>query len=445
MVYGEPKVLNHRYKPRGAAKELFKERRGEVLLSGPAGTGKSRACLEKLHRAALKYPGMRGLMVRKTLASLTSTGVVTYRERVAQEALQAGIVEYYGGSQQEPPQYRYENGSKIMLGGMDKPTKIMSSEYDMIFVQEAIELTLDDWEALTTRLRNGVMPYNQLIADTNPERDFHWLKKRADAKDTLMLESRHEDNPLYFTDTAEMTTAGKDYIEGKLDKLTGVRYLRLRKGLWVSAEGLIYEDWDPSIHVVPRFDIPFDWARYWSVDFGYTNPFVLQCWASDPDDNLYLYREIYHTKRLVDEHVETIAKLVMRNPERTPGEAWKGEWTEPKPQAIVCDHDAEGRATLERDLGISTTAADKRVSDGIQAVQRRIKDRSLFILADSVVERDIDLDDRSRPASTAEEAVGYIWALTKDQPVKEDDHGMDTMRYLVMELDQGQKTRIRWL
>jgi hypothetical protein len=45
-----------------------------------------------------------------------------------------------------------------MIGGMDKPTKIMSSEYDFIYVQEAIELTETDWENLTTRLRNGRCP-----------------------------------------------------------------------------------------------------------------------------------------------------------------------------------------------------------------------------------------------------------------------------------------------
>lgn len=437
--------LVHRYAPRGAAKRLFGERRSEVLLSGPAGTGKSRACLEKLHRCALKYSGMRGLIVRKTLSSLGSTALVTYREHVAKEALQVGVVEYYGGSQEEPPQYRYENGSKIMLGGMDKPTKIMSSEYDMVFVQEAIELTLEDWEALTSRLRSGVMPYNQLIADTNPERAHHWLKKRADSGDTLMLESRHEDNPLYFDSDGKMTLEGESYIRGKLDRLTGVRKLRLRKGLWVSAEGLIYEDWDPSVHVVPRFDIPWDWPRFWGVDFGFTNPFVLQCWAEDPDGRLFMYREIYHTKRLVDEHAATIAKIVMRNPSKEPGEAWTGEWTEPKPQAIVCDHDAEGRATLERELGFSTTAANKKVIKGIQATDRRIKDKRVFLLADSLVERDMDLADSGRPTCTAEEAVGYIWATTKDEPVKEDDHGMDTKRYLVMERDQGQTTRIRWL
>ena len=51
------------YMPLGAARQLMLCRDPEVLLSGPAGTGKSRASLEKLHLAAMRYPGMRGLIV----------------------------------------------------------------------------------------------------------------------------------------------------------------------------------------------------------------------------------------------------------------------------------------------------------------------------------------------------------------------------------------------
>src|SRR3990167_5067145 len=64
-------ILYRPYQPFGACLDLFYTRADEVLISGPAGTGKSRACLEKLHLCASKYPGMRGLMIRKTRESLT--------------------------------------------------------------------------------------------------------------------------------------------------------------------------------------------------------------------------------------------------------------------------------------------------------------------------------------------------------------------------------------
>lgn len=413
---------------------------------------------------ALKYPGMRGLIVRKTLASLGSTALVTWREHVIPEALSGGIVKFYGGSPQESPQYKYRNGSVIVVGGMDKATRIMSSEYDAAYVQEAIELTENDWESIITRLRNGRVPYQQLMADTNPAEPTHWLKVCCDRGDALMLESRHEDNPILFDDDGNLTERGRDYL-AKLDRLTGVRYHRLRKGLWVAAEGIIYEGWDPAVHLVDRFPIPQDWVRWWSVDFGYTAPFVLQFWAEDPDGRLWLYREIYHTRRLVEDHARQALRLVRRCEECCESSAADHDchacrrcrlvWTEPRPRAIICDHDAEDRATLERHLGMSTTAAKKTVSDGIQAFQARLRVAGdgrprLYLLRDSLVERDPELEEASRPTCTAEEIPGYVWAIKpggelKEEPLKEDDHGMDGGRYMVAHRDLGARPRIRML
>lgn len=455
-------TLVHRYEPLGAAREAMHCRDPEVLLSGPAGTGKSRAAMEKLHMMALANPGMRGLIVRKTLASLGSTALVTWREHVVKEALAAGIVTFYGGSPQEAPSYRYENGSVILVTGMDKAVRVMSSEFDVCYVQEAIELTTDDWESLTTRLRNGRITFQQVIADTNPSHPTHWLKARCDAGKTTLLESRHEDNPVLFRDGA-ITERGRTYL-AKLDNLTGPRYSRLRKGLWVAAEGLVYEEeYDPAIHLIDRFDIPQAWPRWWAVDFGYTNPMVIQCYAEDPDGRLFLYREIYHTRRLVAEHAKKILSLVRRPAQhvkesgRTPDPEQSGdwEWTEPKPRAIICDHDAEGRAQLERHLGMSTTAAHKAVTEGIQAVQQRMKPAGdgrprFYILRDSLVEKDMELDEAKRPTCTPEELVGYIWdtgpgKAPKETPVKADDHGCDTVRYCVAEVDLRARPRIRRL
>ena len=436
--------LVHRYRPRGTAAELFEYRGDEVLLSGPAGTGKTRAALEKLHMAALLNPGMRGLIVRKTAASLGSTALVTWREHVVPEALTAGVLYFYGGSAEEPAQYRYSNGSVIVIGGMDKSTKIMSSEYDMAYVQEAIELTTTDWEAITTRLRNGKMSFQQLIADANPDAPTHWLKNRCDTGATHILNSRHEDNPVYFTEDGVLTPRGQDYI-GKLDRLTGVRYLRLRKGIWAAAEGIVYEGFAPDRHITDRRDLAAGqktahWPRYWSVDFGYTNPFVLQMWAEDPDGRLWLYREIYRTRRLVEDHARDVLSIVTR----------KGQWIEPRPSAIICDHDAEDRATLERHLGVSTVAAHKTVSDGIQAVQSRLQDAGdgkprLMFFRDAVHSRDQDLADAKLPTSTLDEISGYVWNSEKDAPVKQNDHGMDCMRYMVAYRDLVGRPNIRFL
>lgn len=442
----------HHYEPRGTCQRVFTERGDEVVLSGPAGTGKSRAILEKIHFMCLLNPGMRALIVRKTLASLTSTGLVTWREKVALEGIQYGVLSYFGGSREQPAQYRYSNGSVVVMGGMDKATKVMSSEYDVIYVQEATEITENDWESLTTRLRNGKVSFQQLLADCNPDRPNHWLKLRSDRGGCLMLNSRHQDNPLLYNEDGTRTPIGESYLS-KLEALTGVRKERLLYGRWSAADGLVYDEWDPAVHHIDRFDVPPSWRRFWSIDFGFTNPFVCQWWAEDPDGRLYLYREVYMTQKTVDQHAAVIAKQVMSKPEKRSNGPWVGQWKEPKPEAIICDHDAEGRAVLERELGMSTRNADKRVIEGIQAVQRRLRPAGdgrprLFIMRDSLVEVDTLLAEAKFPCQTYEEITGYVWAQDgperlKEAPKKQDDHGADSMRYLVSYRDLRSKPRYR--
>jgi PBSX family phage terminase large subunit len=444
-----PKV-EHRFSPKGACGDIFTCRDPEVLVAGPAGTGKSRACLEKLHLMCLLNPGMRGLICRKTATSLSSTALVTWRKFVVAEALNSGDVNYYGGSAQEPASYRYRNGSTVVIGGLDKIEKIMSSEYDLVYVQEATDLTENDWESITTRLRNWQVSFQQILGDCNPSHPTHWLKTRCDNGQTTMFQSTHEDNPILFADGA-MTERGRAYLS-KLDRLTGVRYQRLRLGNWVAAEGVIYEDFS-DVHMLSGIPeewrkgealdhagIPISWPRFWAVDFGFTNPFTCQWWAEDPDGRLYMYREIYYTRRTVDQHAKTIMAAV----------APQGRWLEPKPHVVTCDHDAEGRVVFERETDLSTSPAHKAVTEGIQAVQVRLRDagdgrRRLYLLRDALVEADPELVDSSKPTCLYEEIPGYVWDRKKntrnpeekDEPKKADDHGCDAMRYVVAERDFG--------
>ncbi len=456
---------------RGAALEVMRRREDEVLICGPAGTGKSFAALNKIHLMCLANPGMRALMVRKTHRSLSSTGLVTFREQVAADAIKAGIVRWYGGSGEKPAQYIYGNGSVIVVGGMDNADKIMSSEYDIVFAQEATELTLEDLEKITTRLRNGAVSFQQLLMDCNPQQPAHPLKRRCDDGRTVMLYSRHEDNPRLYSESGELTEYGQGYM-GKLDNLTGVRRLRLRDGKWAAAEGIIYDGWSPGIHLSDRKVLPKEWVRIWAVDFGFIHPFVWQQWAIDGDGRMWLEREIHMSKRLVEDHAATILHTVchksrwrdakVRRPDASPLElAAEAGWIYPRPRVVLADHDAEDRATFERHTGVGTVAAHKSVSDGIQAVQQRLKVQRdghprLFVLRDSLVERDEERREAGRPTSFAEEIEGYVWKPRPnatagrekpepDEPEKIDDDAMDAGRYAVAYQDLAPAPRIRIL
>jgi PBSX family phage terminase large subunit len=444
---------------RGAALKVLGARDPEVLVCGPAGTGKSFACLQKVHLMCLQNPGMKALLVRKTHVSLTATGLATFRDHVIGEALNHGIVRWYGGSGQQAPGYMYSNGSTVSVGGMDNPTKIMSSEYDLIYVQEATEFTPDDWEKCTTRLRNGKVSFQQLLADCNPEGPDHWLKKRCDEGKTVMLYALHTDNPRLFSDEGAPTERGAAYLD-TLSRLSGVRRHRLFGGIWAAAEGVIYEGWNPAVHISERKQLPRDWMRLWGIDFGYTNPFVWQMWAIDPDGRLILEKEIYRSGRIVADHAQQILDVVTHSKDRVivngkidPNQS---RWIYPRPHKIICDHDAEDRATLERELDTGTTPATKTVSDGIQAMMQRLEVQPdgrarLEVCRTALVDRDESLADRGLPLGFIGEIPGYVWETSadgkpsKDKPLKLNDHSMDTARYVCADRDLQPRARVRWL
>jgi PBSX family phage terminase large subunit len=405
----------------GAALDLLKSHDFELVIVGPAGTGKSIAALHKLHWAAQHYPDMRGLIVRKTRESLTQSALVTFEDKVLgpwwRERIAANCQRRVRQS------YTYPNGSELVVGGLDKPSKVMSTEYDIAYAQEAIELTEGDWESLNSRVRNGVMPYQQLFGDTNPDAPTHWIKRRAEGGQLRLLESRHEDNPAYWDHAAaDWTEKGRAYI-ARLDRLTGPRFLRLRKGQWAGAEGAIYDEFDRRVHVVETYSPPPSDRIVRSIDFGYVNPFVCQWWAIDHDGRMTLFKELYGTGRLVSDWAADIQR-------HSAGMAI---------EATISDHDAEDRATLDA-AGISTDAAHKAVTPGIEAVQRRLRIEGdgrprIQFAADAVVRRDPRLIEARKPACTLEEIEGYTWAPPtpnrppKDEPRKANDHGMDALRY----------------
>lgn len=221
-----PVAANRPYRPYGQHRLLWPCRDAVVLVDGPAGTGKTINILNRLLAQAEKYPGMRALLVRKTRNSLAETILATFEDKVLPE----GHYLLDGADRAHRAHYEFANGSRFVLGGLDKPTKLYSGEFDQIYLAEAIESARDEATSLLRALRSGVMPYQQLVMDTNPGPRRHWLRRWADEGRLTHIRTTHTDNPF-------LTPA---YLDG-LRRLEGALYQRLYLGEWTDAEGTVYE------------------------------------------------------------------------------------------------------------------------------------------------------------------------------------------------------------
>ena len=422
---------------RGACGRLFTEARGEIIISGSAGTGKTRQILEWLHYRC-SNERIRVLMVRKTLESLKASALVTFQEQVLYEfdgkRSTFDGVEYFGGNTIRPAQFTYlATGSVVILGGLDKSSKVLSTEYDVIYVNECTELTLDEWEKLAGRVDRPSLdpkrPPSVLLGDCNPDSPKHWVMERSKESRVQLWPTTHRDNPaMWDRHEKTWTTAGERYL-ARLDALTGIRRKRLLEGLWVAAEGAVFE-FDRSIHVVTAS--PFTGGRephraIAAVDWGFTNPGVILVGQLDSDGRLSVVREHYQTRRTIDWWIDQA---------RRAQDAYKVD-------LFACDPSEPAYIEQFRQAGLPAVPAQNAILPGIDAVQQRLrraddgKPRLTFV-AGANAHPDQSLTDARLPVSTVDEFDSYVWdekAGKRERPVDANNHGMDALRYLCMAAD----------
>lgn len=388
------------FRPYGAAVEALRCHDPEVLLDGPAGTGKSLAWLNKMLILCDKYPGSRHAMIRKTRKSLTETALWTWEE----EVLPPHHPMRSPAKREQRASYHHPNGSTVVVAGLDDPQKIMSSQFDFIYIQEATECEEEEVDMVTTRLRNGKMPYQQLAMDCNPGPPRHWLKRRFEREQTTRFASVHKDNPRWWDHEKEAWTPEGERYLATLMNLPPMLRKRLFEGVWAAAEGAIYDCFDTEEDVIEPFPLPPEWPRYVGLDFGGTNTAALFT-AVDPDtDILYHYREYLAGGRTAGSHV-----------------AWL---THNEPHLI-----AVGGARSEEQWRREFTSA------GLPVLEPRISDVTLGIMRVYGQHKRHGIKVFNTLTGYLEEKAEYRYKLDAANPDQIEDkhrfHAMDAERYLV--------------
>jgi PBSX family phage terminase large subunit len=276
-------------KQRDAAKLLHDPNVANILLSGGARAGKTEAIVRFMATRAEQYPGSKQIMLRKV-------------RRSAQYSLWESVVKHY---RRYVPRDRYRlyqddmvvihaNDSILQVDGLDDSNRlenILGTEFITIFVNEATQIGYGFISLLRSRLAqlcyhvsgNGWVAATKMICDCNPRHKRHWLYRmgirnlQPDVLDQdIEITGAGRWSSMHFTPYDNLANLPPGYIETHLDTLPTKIRQRMRDGLWVSTEGLVYDNFDEDVNVLERFDITPEYHVLRGVDFGF-------CYSSDTE------------------------------------------------------------------------------------------------------------------------------------------------------------------
>ena len=278
----------------------------------------------------------------------------------------------------------------------------------------------------------------------NPDGPYHWFKVSwidkavgyiGDVKAAKIREEAREkgEKPdlkklLYVHFTMDDNLSLSEEIKERYRSMyTGVFFKRFILGLWAMAEGIIYDMFNPDIHVKPPSEIDallIDGGRYVSCDYGTQNATVFLLWNKGTDKRWYCTREYYYSGR---------DKKVQKTDSEYADDLKK--WLDgTKIKAVIVDPSAASFIAELTKRGIKVIPADNAVEDGIRLVATLLNLGKILFC--------------NCCENTIHEFGSYIWDAKaaergEDKPIKQHDHAMDAVRYFCYTILNNRTVRIR--
>lgn len=252
----------------------------------------------------------------------------------------------------------------------------------------------------------------------NPDSPMHWfnqewIKPAQEGKNNILY--------LHFLmeDNLSLGQAEKDRY---YRTYRGLFFKRFILGLWVLADGAIYDMWDDDLNtfddddLTPEVKTNFGIRRYIGIDYGTSNPTVFLD-VRDDGKILWVLNEYYYdgrkeAQRTDKEHADQLIQFLGLESSG----AVKGY------DNIILDPSAASFKAELKQRGLRVTDADNEVLDGIRMVSTMFGLRLVRV--------------HKQCKHFREEVTAYIWdakagAKGDEKPVKENDHCMDGIRYIV--------------
>lgn len=251
----------------------------------------------------------------------------------------------------------------------------------------------------------------QIVITTSPY-SLNWLwkefirphQKGEGREDCELIQASSNENP-YFPD---------EEYEKKKATMDPLRFDMIYGGNFRKVLGLVYKCFDEEKHVIPAVTLPVGTKYFAGIDWGTTNPFAIVVRAVTPEARHYQVAEFYKTGMTIMDMIQIAKQL-------------KQVWGIEK---FYADPSSPGYIEEFNRARLTCIGADNRIEVGISAHYALIASDQFRIF------------EGSSP-HTLDELSTYHYPNPKDikpdqdekgmpNPVKQNDHLMDAMRYVTM-------------
>jgi PBSX family phage terminase large subunit len=291
--------------PSAKQKEFLGAKTKHIGFGGARGGGKSWSVRTKAKLLSFRFEGIRILIVRRTYPELINNHINILRKELL------GIAKY----NDKDKVLKFFNGSTINFTYCDNDKdldRLQGVEYDVIFLDEATQLSEYQMKTITACLR-GVNDFPKRVYYTcNPGGQGHGYIKR------IFIDKKYEDGeiPQDYSFIQSLVTDDKVLMESQPDYIKQLEALppKLRRawleGDWNVYEGQVFEDFYDRpehyedrrwTHVIKPFDIPDSWIIYRGLDWGFNKPSAVGWFAVSGDDVIYHILELYTCSKTPNE------------------------------------------------------------------------------------------------------------------------------------------------
>ena len=279
--------------------------------------------------------------------------------------------------------------NKITFTSIDDHNKMKSSEWNKVFFEEGDEFTYDDYMSIKLRMSAPHAPGdpNQIFIALNPSDQNDFINQRLmGLPDVDIIRSTYLQNkpflpPAYIEEIEKLKDTDPEYWT-----IYGLgEYSRSRKR--------IYENWE-EVPIIPEAG----GEDFYGLDFGFNNPTALTR-IKVVEGIPYVQQRIYKSGMLTGDLIKELGKLI------------------PSKKSFIYADPEDKRAVEEiYAAGFNIIPAVKEVRNGIDFVKRY----PIRYTQDSP-----EIKKESKKYSWKSDKAGNIL----DEPVKVDDHAMDSIRY----------------